>query len=228
MPPLLRLDRHEPSIVLLTLDRPDRKNALSIALRDEISDAMDDLANDQDLKVVVMTGAGTAFCAGFDLSEFDRAFAEPDYAERLWASSDRYHRSVLHFPLPTVAAVNGPALGGGFDLAIMLRPPRGRRPRRGSPIPSTPSATWCTGPCAMIWSEVRSPASCASPAATSTPKRRSGSTSSRRSSTPDTLVAEAIDVARTISAAPRENLVRTKAKALRHAGLGADEATLDL
>ena len=62
-----------------------------------------------------MTGAGETFSAGFDLDEF----ADADLGERLWASSDRWHRRVLTFPLPTVAAVNGPALGGGFDLAVM-------------------------------------------------------------------------------------------------------------
>src|SRR5207237_5981718 len=57
-------------------------------------------------------------CSGFDLKEFER-LDEPDFADRLWASSDRFHRTVLEFPLPTVAAVNGPALAGGLDLAVM-------------------------------------------------------------------------------------------------------------
>jgi enoyl-CoA hydratase/carnithine racemase len=55
------------------------------------------------------------FSAGFDLKEFD----QPELADELWASSDRFHRRVLDFPLPTIAAVNGPALAGGFDLAVM-------------------------------------------------------------------------------------------------------------
>ena len=75
------------------------------------------LAADDALKVVVITGAGDAFSAGFDLKEF--AVADPEFQARLWASSDRYHRTVLQFPLPTVAAVNGVALAGGFDLAVM-------------------------------------------------------------------------------------------------------------
>jgi enoyl-CoA hydratase len=62
-----------------------------------------------------VTGAGDTFCAGFDLGEF----ADSEIAEELWASSDRWHRTVLQFPLPTVAAVNGGAYGGGFDLAVM-------------------------------------------------------------------------------------------------------------
>ena len=104
-------------VATLTLDRPAVKNALSIQLRDEISDALDGLAADDALKVVVITGAGDAFCSGFDLKEFE--IADPGFQTRLWASSDRYHRTVLQFPLPLVAAVDGAALAGGFDLAVM-------------------------------------------------------------------------------------------------------------
>ncbi len=104
---------------VLTLNRPERRNALSVALRDAISDALDELASDDTLKVVVVTGAGTVFSSGFDLGEFDRAAADPAYSAALWASSDRYHRTVLGFPLPTIAAVNGPAIAGGFDLAVL-------------------------------------------------------------------------------------------------------------
>jgi enoyl-CoA hydratase len=112
---LLRTSRVDDAIVVLTLDRPEKRNALSIAMRDELSDALDELADDASTKVVVLTGAGDTFSAGFDLREFE----EPDRAEELWASSDRFHARVLSFPLPTVAAVNGPALAGGFDLAVM-------------------------------------------------------------------------------------------------------------
>lgn len=115
---VLRVDGpDERGVATLTLDRPTVKNALSIQLRDEISDALDRLAVDDALKVVVITGAGDAFCSGFDLKEF--AVADPEFQAQLWASSDRYHRAVLQFPLPTVAVVNGVALAGGFDLAVM-------------------------------------------------------------------------------------------------------------
>ena len=99
----------------LTLNRADKKNALSIAVRDEMSDALDDLAGDEAVRTVVVTGAGNVFSAGFDLGEFQ----QPELTDRLWASSDRFHASVLRFPLPIVAAVNGPAIAGGFDLAVM-------------------------------------------------------------------------------------------------------------
>ncbi len=106
-------------VARLTLNRPEKKNALSIALRDEISDALDDIERDDTVKCVVFTGAGNVFCAGFDLSEFPRSFEDEAYSNELWASSDRYHHAVLECPVPTIAAVNGPALAGGFDLAVL-------------------------------------------------------------------------------------------------------------
>lgn len=102
-------------VATLTLERADKKNALSIALRDQMSDALDALAADERVRALVVTGAGDVFSAGFDLGEF----AQADLADELWASSDRWHHTVLQFPLPTVAAVNGAAFGGGFDLAVM-------------------------------------------------------------------------------------------------------------
>jgi enoyl-CoA hydratase/carnithine racemase len=102
-------------VATLTLNRTEKKNALSIALRDELSDALDALAGDNAVKAVVITGAGDVFSSGFDLREFQ----QPELSDQLWASSDRFHATVLQFPLPLVAAVNGPAIAGGFDLAVM-------------------------------------------------------------------------------------------------------------
>lgn len=101
-------------VATLTLNRPEKKNALSIALRDEVSDAIDSLAADASVKAIVLTGAGEVFSAGFDLKEF-RELSDPDHARRLWDSSDRFHHTILDCPLPTIAAVNGPAPAGGFD-----------------------------------------------------------------------------------------------------------------
>jgi enoyl-CoA hydratase len=115
VPELIGVTGPADGVARITLERPEKKNALSIRLRDEVSDALDALAGDAAVKVVVITGAGDVFSAGFDLREFE----EPAVADELWASSDRFHSTVLRFPLPLVAAVNGPALAGGFDLAVM-------------------------------------------------------------------------------------------------------------
>jgi enoyl-CoA hydratase/carnithine racemase len=118
MPDLVIVSESVDGVVTLTLNRPDKKNALSIAVRDAFSDALDALAQADTVKVVVVTGAGDTFSAGFDLREFERLDDEA-FATTLWASSDRRHRACLEFPLPLLAAVNGPALAGGLDLAVM-------------------------------------------------------------------------------------------------------------
>jgi enoyl-CoA hydratase len=114
----ITVDMIADRVALVTLRRPERRNALSIALRDALSDTHDALADDDAVSVVVITGEGPVFCAGFDLKEFETAAADPAFDRALWASSDRYHTTLLQFPLPLIAAVNGPAIAGGFDLAV--------------------------------------------------------------------------------------------------------------
>lgn len=114
---LVTIDRPDDGVAVVTMRRSEKKNALSIALRDAIADALDALALDESVRAVVLTGEGQVFSAGFDLTEFQEP--DPEFQRRLWASSDRFHTTVLRFPLPIVAAVNGPALAGGFDLAVM-------------------------------------------------------------------------------------------------------------
>jgi enoyl-CoA hydratase len=102
-------------IATLELHRPGKRNALSIRLRDELRGALSAWHDDQAVRVVVITGSGPAFSAGFDLGEFQR----PELARDIRHSSARYHRAVWAYPKPVVAAVNGPALGGGFDLSVL-------------------------------------------------------------------------------------------------------------
>jgi enoyl-CoA hydratase len=221
----LRVDRVDRSIALLTLDRPDRKNALSIALRDEISHRLAELADDDELKVVVFTGAGSAFCAGFDLGEFDRAFEDADYAETLWASSDRYHQAVLRFPLPTIAAVNGPALGGGFDLAVMCDLRLASTTARFA-HPEYAFGDVVYGPLHDLVGGAVARELCFT--GRSVDAHEALALHLVSSVVGGDVLSRALDVARTIAVAPRANLVRTKAKARRHAEAGTAEATLDL
>lgn len=119
MDDLVLVEHPQTGVVRLILNRPARKNALSTELRDRVSDALDQLAADPATKVVILTGAGSAFSAGFDLAEFAEASNDEAVRARLWASSDRYHLALLGFQLPIIAAVNGPAFGGGFDTAVL-------------------------------------------------------------------------------------------------------------
>lgn len=110
---VLQLGRTE-SVAVLRLNRPAQKNALSRALRDALVATLADLADDDTVKAVVLTGAGDTFCAGFDLKEL-----EAGNAGEIFADAGRYHRQLHTFPKPLLAAVNGPALAGGMDLASL-------------------------------------------------------------------------------------------------------------
>jgi len=211
---------------VVTLNRPERRNALSITLRDAISAALGELAADDTLKVVVLTGAGDAFCAGFDLTEFDRALADEAYSEALWASSDRYHRAMLRFPLPTIAAVNGPAIAGGFDLAVLcdLRvaatTARFAHPERTfGDVVYGPLHDLVGGAVARELTLGGRELS----AAEALEVHLVGEVVA-----PDRLGAAVGRLVERVGAAPRDVLVRTKAKARRAAGFDPDLPTLEL
>ena len=112
---LLSLERRE-EVAVVTLQRPEKRNALSIDLRVELADAFGALGEDPEVGAIVLTGAPPAFCSGMDTSQFggDRA-----HRERLVETSIGCFRAVGDCPKPVVAAVNGAALAGGFALALL-------------------------------------------------------------------------------------------------------------
>ena len=116
---VLEITSPVPAVRVLHLNRPTVRNALSIELRDRVSDAIDAATAAREVAAIVITGRGTIFSAGFDLGEFTAAAHDPDLTTRLWASSDRFHHTLLRCTVPTIAALNGPAIAGGFDLATM-------------------------------------------------------------------------------------------------------------
>jgi 2-(1,2-epoxy-1,2-dihydrophenyl)acetyl-CoA isomerase len=115
----LLVDTAPDGVRTLTLDRPDKMNAVNGALADALAAAVSDAAVDDAVRVVVITGAGRAFCAGLDLSE-PPALPDDTRAERLdpYAWVGTWVRTVLGCEKPVIAAVNGPAAGAGFGLAL--------------------------------------------------------------------------------------------------------------
>jgi enoyl-CoA hydratase len=103
-------------VAVVTLNRPEKRNALSLALRAELVERLSELDADGGVGALVLTGAGSAFCSGMDVTEFggDRA-----HRERLVELSVAAFRAVGGFPKPSVAAVNGPAVAGGFAMALL-------------------------------------------------------------------------------------------------------------
>src|SRR3954468_71360 len=112
---LLSLERRE-EVAVVTLQRPEKRNALSIDLRVELADAFGGLGGDPEVGAIVLTGAPPAFCSGMDTDEFggDRA-----HREQLVKTSVGSFRAVGGCLKPVVAAVNGAALAGGFALALL-------------------------------------------------------------------------------------------------------------
>jgi len=103
------------AVAVLTLTDPDRRNVLSAAMVRAIGAAVDEAEADDDVRCLVVTGAGPAFCAGAELSTLERSAAgDFDSVREVY---DGFLR-ILHSPLATVAAVNGPAVGAGFNLAL--------------------------------------------------------------------------------------------------------------
>ncbi|MGZ5341654.1 MAG: enoyl-CoA hydratase/isomerase family protein [Solirubrobacterales bacterium] len=112
---LLSIERRD-EVAVVTLQRPEKRNALSIDLRLELADAFTKIGEDQGVGCVVLTGAGPAFCAGMDVTQFG---GDRENRELLVDSSLAAFEAVGNCPRPVVAAVNGPALAGGFALALL-------------------------------------------------------------------------------------------------------------
>lgn len=103
----------EGSVATLTLNDPDRRNAVTLSMCAEVDAALDEIEADPEVKALVVTGAGSAFCAGADLTHLGDSEEEGLLA--IYEGFLRVGRS----PLPTIAAVNGAAVGAGMNLALI-------------------------------------------------------------------------------------------------------------
>lgn len=114
------LESREGPIVTLTMNRPDRLNALNNELSTALNDALAGIAADASVHVVILTGAGRAFCAGGDLAVIGAGRAKRDETELapILRSGMQAVLKLRTMPQPVIAAVNGPAAGAGMNLAL--------------------------------------------------------------------------------------------------------------
>ncbi len=115
------LTRPAPGVCLLTLNRPGVRNVMTTELTEAWDAALDDVAADGEVRVLVVTGEGSSFCSGADLSWLDQGSPEDLTIDRLRGRMLPFYRSWLRprdLSIPTLAAVNGPAIGAGVCLAL--------------------------------------------------------------------------------------------------------------
>jgi 2-(1,2-epoxy-1,2-dihydrophenyl)acetyl-CoA isomerase len=120
--PAVRVDRDEkdPAVAVVTLNRPQRRNALTVELKEALVEALNLVAGDAEVRAVVLTGSGKSFCVGQDLGEHAETLrADPatsfDTVERHY---NPIVRALAEMPKPVVAAINGGAVGAGLGFAL--------------------------------------------------------------------------------------------------------------
>jgi enoyl-CoA hydratase len=219
---LVNVDSAE-GVAVITLNDPDRRNALNLPMVDEIVEAMDRIEADADIGAVVITGAPPAFCAGADLSHLGGS--QRDGLRSVYEGFMRIARSTL----PTIAAVNGAAVGAGMNLAlaadVRLAARRARFDTRFLQLGLHPGGghTWMfrriTGPQAVaatvLFGEVLDGAEA----------ERIGLV--WRCVDDDALLPTARELAGRAAAAPRELVIRTKATIAAMATIDDHEAALE-
>lgn len=114
----LQVHRTHEGIVTITFNRPKAMNALTLAMMEAFSHAVQELKLDESLRVVILTGAGEqAFCSGADLVELSEYSGEDDARQMITLMGDAL-LALERLPMPVIAAINGYALGGGSEIAL--------------------------------------------------------------------------------------------------------------
>ena len=120
MQPLVKLKKHPPSGTII-LNRPEKRNSLNRAMLAELQQAFEDFHLERQVRAVVLTGAGSAFCAGADLGEMQETSRMQNAQTQWYHDTVQYKELIelmLRFPKPIIAAVNGPALADGAGLVL--------------------------------------------------------------------------------------------------------------
>ena len=114
----LTVDERGP-IRIVTMNRPEQRNAVNEALHERLAEVWSELSADADARVVVLTGAGQAFSAGGDMGFLRRTSDDAAFRYRNMQQARRIVTEMIAFPLPVIAAVNGPAVGLGCSIAFL-------------------------------------------------------------------------------------------------------------
>jgi enoyl-CoA hydratase len=117
------VDKPRPHVTRITLNRPERMNAMAFDVMIPLREAIDEVSVDNDTRVVVLTGAGHGFCSGADLEDSGRVpniagLTRPGIARRAMEVLEDVILAIRRMHQPVIAAVNGAAIGGGFCLAV--------------------------------------------------------------------------------------------------------------
>ncbi len=117
MPDPLLIDDTDPAVRVLTMNRPEKRNALNTDLTQRLLEELKQADADPAAGCIVLTGAGQGFCAGADLAEF-KGLKDPQAAEARAELTMQLHLAFSRIRVPVITAVNGAAMGGGAGLAI--------------------------------------------------------------------------------------------------------------
>ncbi|MBP6723310.1 MAG: enoyl-CoA hydratase [Halioglobus sp.] len=117
------VDKPRPHVTLITLNRPERMNAMAFDVMVPFKEALEEVSFDNDTRVVVITGAGQGFCSGADLEDpgwldIFNGLTVPGIARRAMKILDDVIKAIHDMHQPVIGAINGPAIGGGFCLAM--------------------------------------------------------------------------------------------------------------
>ncbi|QIE57252.1 3-hydroxybutyryl-CoA dehydratase [Pikeienuella piscinae] len=112
------VDRSDPAIAVVTIDRPAQRNAMTLAMWRALGDAFLTLSAEPEIRAVILTGAGGAFCAGADIKEFAAARTGAEAGGRYSETVERANTAILECPKAVFAAISGAAMGGGCGLAL--------------------------------------------------------------------------------------------------------------
>lgn len=114
----IQIERRSDGVAVICLNRPAQRNAMKLAMWLQLASLYNELGADRAVRSIVLTGAGGAFCAGADISQFSALRASPESGSHYQGAVEAAELAIVHCPKPTIAAISGACVGGGLALAV--------------------------------------------------------------------------------------------------------------